>query len=117
MGEYMDSVRGPPRSDVSWLSAWALIFMAATIAISFVLMVALFFPLGLSQANPVVFFLNAAVSGTIADQLLRRFAKVRVLAISHPTLPFVWLWNALMFLCIVVGFDRVNEFIKSLAGL
>ena len=113
----MDRVRNPPLSDVSWLSAWAVMFMAATIAISFVLMVALFFPLGLSQGNPVVFFLNAAVSGTIADQLLRRFAKVRVLAISHPPLPFVWLWNALMFLCMVVGFDRVNEFIKSLAGL
>jgi hypothetical protein len=113
----MDNVRSPTFSDVSWLSAWAVVFMAATIAISFVLMVALFFPLGLSQGNPVVFFLNAALSGTIADQLLRRFGNVRVLAISYPPLPFVWLWNALMFLCLVVGFDRVHEFIKSLAGV
>lgn len=103
--------------DVSWLSAWAVIFMAASIAISFVLMLVVFFPLGLSQGNLNVFFSNVIVSGIIADQLLRRFAKVRVLALSHPPLPFIWLWVALMFMCIVVGFDRVNEFIKSLAGL
>ena len=113
----MDKVENDRVTDVSWLSAWAVLFMAASIAISFVLMFALFLPLNLSQGNLYVFFVNAALSGLLADQILRRFARVRILAITYPPLPFIWLWLALMFMCAIVGIDRVNEFIKSLAGL
>lgn len=105
-----------PIIDVSWLSPWAIIFIATSVACSFLLMLAVFFPLGLSQRDLSVFFLNAALSGIVADQILRKVAKVRVLAVSHPPLPFIWLWVALMFLCVIVGYDQVNDFIRSLAG-
>jgi hypothetical protein len=112
----MSPANGQSAQDVSWFSVWSIIFLGIAMAISFVLLLALFFPLGLlASEHPVYGVLNIALSGLISDQILRRSFGVRLMALRWPTLPLVWLWLCAMVVAAVIGFDGLNTFIKSIA--
>jgi hypothetical protein len=112
----MSLASGESAQDVSWFSVWSIIFLGIAMAISFVLLLAVFFPFGLlASEHPVYGVLNIAVSGLISDQILRRSFGVRLMAIRRPALPLVWLWWCAMAMAAVVDFEGLNTFIKSIA--
>lgn len=106
---------------VAWKSPWPLMFIALSVACSFILLVIVFFPIGLLLfdgpewiANWSVFGLNAALSGIIADQILRRHFRVAVLVTKFPRLPLIWIWLAVMLLIGVIGPDRLYALVHAL---
>lgn len=60
--------------------------------------------------NWTVFGLNAAASGIIADQILRRVFHATILATGKPRLPLIWIWVSIMILVA----DRVFGVFKAL---
>jgi hypothetical protein len=112
---------------VSWLSAWALLFIAIAMIVSLILLVGVFIPLGYSmgtlatgeQAGSMsrAFMVNLLASGIISDLILRYGFKAKVMAIKEPPLPFVWLWSAVFVMMLFVGFPAVSNFVKSIAGV
>jgi uncharacterized membrane protein YhfC len=106
---------------VAWNSPWTFMFIALSVGISFVVLVTLLFPVGLFLfdgagwvANWSIFGVNAAVSGIIADQILRRQFRVLVLIVRQPRLPMIWMWLGFMLLIGILGPDRLAALVHSL---
>ena len=95
--------------------------MALTILLSIGLMLLVIGPVGLMFVegpdwvqNWTVFGLNAAASGIIADQILRRVFHATILATRKPRLPLIWLWVSIMVLVAILGAERVFGVFKAL---
>lgn len=71
---------------------WWGLFLGLSILISLVLLLLVFFPLGLSMASDTNFGLIALSSGVIADQVFRRgFKKQMMISGKIPyTILYVW---------------------------
>lgn len=112
---------------VSWLSVWALLFMAIAMVVSLILLIVVFYPLGYSMGTLAAeeqpgsmsraFMVNLLASGIISDLILRYGFNAKLMAVKEPPLPFIWLWSALFVMMLFVGFPAVGNFIKSIAGV
>lgn len=108
-------------TDVTWKSPWPFIFIAVSIGISLLLMFGVIGPIGLFffdgpdwVNNWSVFAINAAISGVIADQIIKRFFRASILISVHPRLPMIVVWLALMLLVGVLGPSQVFDLVHSL---
>ena len=107
--------------DVAFRSPWTVFFLALTFALSVALMLLVIGPVGLIFVDGpewvhdwTVFGLNAATSGIIADQILRRVFHATILATDKPRLPLIWIWVSIMTLVACLGAERVFGVFKAL---
>jgi hypothetical protein len=98
------------------LSPWSLLFLALVVALVFPVGLAIRFGMGWSNESIPVFSLNAAMSGILADQILRHVWGVTLLVSQRPRMAFVWFWLALMLLLAAFGPVGLNEIITGGRG-
>jgi len=80
---------------------WWGVFLGAAVLISLVLLIVVFYPLGLSMASNANFGLSALISGIIADLLFRWILKKKMMISKKLNYSILYVWVPLCLYVIV----------------
>lgn len=86
------ATREPMKNVYFFEGVWSLVYVAASVAISVILLIFVLFPSGLSVTSDTVFGSLAMVSGVSVDVVLRRHFNRRVLISSKLPAPILYVW-------------------------